>query len=326
MSYKTTDGLMRHLRDNGISISGSTQKQQLVNTGYYHGYKGYRFFGNASRRLPFSNYSEIYATIQYDSALKALMYGKMMFIETAVKNVALEEILINANSESIQTMFDKVISGYRNAPLTATVEQKKKLQQNKLNLQNSVQSSLANAYRKNNPKITHFYNNTGYSDVPLWALFEIMTMGDFGYLLSCLTYDVREDISRRLGINLSADTNRELVYKYIYTLKDLRNAIAHNAVVFDTRFRNIEPTRAMKQCLMTDFNLPYVNFKTIGDYIILMSYFMKMLGVSKTERKAFVRAFEKLIEDYRNTVSPAVANIVIHPDWPARMTAIKNFI
>jgi hypothetical protein len=42
MSYKTTDGLMRHLRENGIAISGSTQKRLLINTGYFHGYKGYR--------------------------------------------------------------------------------------------------------------------------------------------------------------------------------------------------------------------------------------------------------------------------------------------
>ena len=27
MGYKTTDGLMRHLRDNGIAISGSAQKK-----------------------------------------------------------------------------------------------------------------------------------------------------------------------------------------------------------------------------------------------------------------------------------------------------------
>ncbi len=40
MSYKTTDGLMRHLRDNGISIGGSIQKRQSMNTGYLHGYKG----------------------------------------------------------------------------------------------------------------------------------------------------------------------------------------------------------------------------------------------------------------------------------------------
>lgn len=44
--YKSTDALMRHLRNNGIAISGSSQKQQLINTGYFHGYKGYRFLRN----------------------------------------------------------------------------------------------------------------------------------------------------------------------------------------------------------------------------------------------------------------------------------------
>lgn len=250
----------------------------------------------------------------------------MMFIETAIKNISLEGILVNANSENIQTMYDKVVSGYHNALSSSTPEQKKKLQQNKLNLQNSIQSNLANAYRKNNPKITHFYNNVGYSDVPIWALFEIMTMGDLGYLLSCLTYDVRDDISKRIGLNLASDTDRQLLYKYIYTLKDLRNAIAHNAVVFDTRFRNIDPTSAMKQCLKNEIGVPYINFKTIGDYIILICYYLKLLHMPKTEIKAFIREFEKITDDYKAFVNPAVAAIVIHPDLSARMSALKNFI
>ncbi len=250
----------------------------------------------------------------------------MMYIETALKNIALESILVNANSESIQDMFDRVVSSYHNAPATATTDQRRKLQQNKLNLQNSIQASLASAYRKNNPKITHFYNNAGYAEVPLWALFEIMTLGDFGYLLSCLTYDVRDDISKRLGLNTSTDTNRGLIYKYVYTLKDLRNAIAHNAVVFDTRFRNIDPTPAMKRCLIQDIGLPYVNFKTIGDYIILMSYYLHLLKVPKTKIKAFIREFEKITTEYRNSVNPGIASMVLHPDWPARMAALKNFL
>lgn len=127
MSYKTTDGLMRHLRSNGVEISGSTQKRQLMNTGYFHGYKGYRFFKNAQNRLPFVSYDEVYATIQYDSDLKALLYGKMMYIETAVKNIALESILVNADSENIQDMYDEVVSGYNKAPASFTMEQKKKL-------------------------------------------------------------------------------------------------------------------------------------------------------------------------------------------------------
>lgn len=249
-----------------------------------------------------------------------------MFIETAVKNIALESILVNADSELIQDMYDKVISSYHKAPLNFTPEQKKKLQQNKLNLQNSIQANLANAYRKNNPKITHFYNNAGYSGVPVWALFEIMTMGDFGYLLSCLTYDVRDDISKKIGLNLSSDTNRQLIYQYIYTLKDLRNAIAHNSVVFDTRFRNIYPTPAMKQCLKNEIKLPYVNFKTIGDYIILICYYLKMLKLSKTEIKTFIRSFEKLTDNYKTSVNSAVAAIVIHPDLAARLNILKNYV
>ena len=151
-------------------------------------------------------------------------------------------------------------------------------------------------------------------------------MGNLGYLLSCLTYDVREDISRRIGLNLASDTGRELLYKYIYTLKDLRNAIAHNAVVFDTRFRNIEPTPAMKQCLKNDIGVAYMNFKTIGDYIILICYYLKLLHMPKIEIKAFIREFEKITDDYRASVNPTVASIVIHPDLPERMEILKKFI
>lgn len=59
--YKSTDALMRHLRNNGVAISGSSQKQQLINTGYFHGYKGYRFFISASNRIPFTSYKHTFS-------------------------------------------------------------------------------------------------------------------------------------------------------------------------------------------------------------------------------------------------------------------------
>ena len=165
-----------------------------------------------------------------------------------------------------------------------------------------------------------------YNEVPIWAIFEILTMGDFGYLLSCLTMDMREKISREIGINLSCDTYRELVYKYVYTLKDLRNAIAHNDVVYDTRFRKIDPSKPMKQCLILEMGLPYINFKTIGDYIILICYYLKLLKVSKTELKAFIREFEKITQEYKNSVNSNVSAVTIHPDLTSRMAILKNSI
>ena len=318
---------MRHLRSNGISISGSNQKRQLMNIGYYHGYKGYRFFKNKQNRIPFSSFEEVYATVQFDSKLKALFYGKIMFIETAVKNYALECILKLANSESIQAMCDKAVSGYQNAPANATTNEKKKYQASKLVLQSKIQAYLSRAYQENNAKITHFYNNMGYSGVPVWALFEIMTLGDFASLLSCLTFDARDAISKKLKINnIAIDSNRELIYNYLYTLKDLRNAIAHNAVIFDTRFRKSDPSRAMKLFLQNEVGLSYINFKTLTDYLILVCFYLKALKASKTEVKAFIRDYEKIIDDYTTSVSTAVSNIVIHPDTQSRLSTLKRYI
>lgn len=175
-------------------------------------------------------------------------------------------------------------------------------------------------------KITHFYNNVGYSDVPVWALFEIMTMGESGYLLLCLKYDVKDYISKRLALNVSCDTNRELIYKYIYTLKDLRNAVAHNSVVFDTRFRNIDPDNAVRKCLQLDIGLPYINFKTIGHYIILMCYYMKLLKVPDIENNEFISKFEKITKNYKDAVNSNVAKTVIHPDLVTRMDILKKFL
>ena len=156
--------------------------------------------------------------------------------------------------------------------------------------------------------------------------FEILTMGDFGCPLSCLTKDMREKISRAIGINLASDTYCELIYKYVYALKDLRNAIAHNDVVYDTRFRKMDPSRPMKQCLKLEMGLPYINFKTIGDYIILLCYYLKLLKVSKSEIKAFIREFETITKEYENSVNPSVSAITVHPDLCSRMTILKNCI
>ena len=327
MSYKTTDALMRHLRDNGIAISGSTQKRQLINTGYFHGYKGYRFFNTTNKQIPFKTYTDVNATIKYDSELKSLFYGKIMLIETAVKNIALERIMKDAKSENIQDMLKNVVSGYNNFKPGTDVTTKKKAQSDKLRLENSIQANLLRAYNQNNPQITHFYNNMGYNGVPLWALFEIITMGDFAYLLSCLTLDTRKNITNDLGMKVtSVDTNYELIYKYLYALKDLRNAVAHNAVVFDTRFRKFDPSKAMKTCLQQEFALPYINFKTIGDYVILICFYLKLLKISKTEIKAFIRDFEKITDTYIKIVDANVSKVVIHSDLKNRINILKNSV
>lgn len=326
MSYKNIGSLMEHLIENGIQIEGPTQKRQLINVGYYHGYKGYRFFDTSNNRLPFKTFEELYATIQYDSKLKALLFEKIVFIETAVRNISLEEIMESADSENIQVVIDRVISNYNDAPSGSSRETKRKLQLNKLNLKKSVEIGIANAYQKNNPKITHFYNTKNNTEVPLWALFEIFTMGDLGRFLSFLKPDYRRKVSERVGINSATDTNDQLVFKYIYALKDLRNAIAHNAVVYDARFRKFDPNKAMKQCLVQEMGMPFINFKRIEDYVVLICYFLKILVVPKEEIATFVDSFEELTEEYEKSVNEDVSSISVSRNLRRKMMILKKYL
>ena len=88
----------------------------------------------------------------------------------------------------------------------------------------------------------------------------------------------------------------------------------------------MDPSRSMKQCLKLEMGLPYINFKTIGDYIILLCYYLKLLKVSKSEIKAFIREFETITKEYENSVNPSVSVITVHPDLCSRMTILKNCI
>lgn len=65
----TINSLMKHLRENGVQISGSTQKRKLRRIGYYHGYKGYRFAGTSLNRLPITDFDEIVALHDFDMRL-----------------------------------------------------------------------------------------------------------------------------------------------------------------------------------------------------------------------------------------------------------------
>ena len=56
-----------------------------------------------------------------------------MFIETALKNIALNTIMNETKSSSIYDMFDKVVSSYKNSPNDTNEEKKKAFQNKKLN-------------------------------------------------------------------------------------------------------------------------------------------------------------------------------------------------
>lgn len=111
---KSTDALMMYLRDEkNIQIKGSSQKRKLMNMGYYHGYKGFRYIGKPSNQVKYTDFDELYAVYDFDSKLKALFYPNVMFIETALKNYVLEVIVSETNSSNFTDVYNKVLDNHK---------------------------------------------------------------------------------------------------------------------------------------------------------------------------------------------------------------------
>src|SRR5699024_3311469 len=128
---------------------------------------------------------------------------------------------------------------YKNAFNRQKAEDKFKRElKRRLELRNRIYKVQTDAYGNGNKIADHYLRND--ANLPIWATFELLSLGEFGHFVSCLNQNCRADISKKLGIRPSDDTNAMMPQRLIYATKDLRNAIAHNDVIFDTRFRTGE--------------------------------------------------------------------------------------
>lgn len=323
-NVKSINSLMKYLREkHNISISGSMQKRKLRNIGYYHGYKGYRFISHPNNIINYSDFNEIMAINTFDMELKSLFYPQAMFIETALKNYVLEVILKRGKTESFHIIYESLLTNYKQH----TVGSKRyNTEVNKrLNLRSRFYNVLSRNFKYDKQVITHFYNKD--KAVPIWAIFEVISLGEFGNFLACLDKNIKHEISQSLNFNQSCDSNGKLTESMVFAIKDLRNSLAHNDVIFDTRFKSNRINNALKQCLKIDTNISNdITFNTIVDYLILIIYILKKLEITKIEMNRIISKFENITEQFRNDVPINIFNQVIHTNTRNKIKFLKTFI
>lgn len=278
--------LVKYLKTHhSIQITPS-QERDLRNIGYYHGYKGYRFIRKSSNKIAFTNLKEITTLNKFDLDLKSIIYPKIMFIETALKSYFVESILDEANSEEMSIIYSKVVTNYKSytkgsRPYTDAFKKR-------MNLQMKINSALVRDYQKGKDIELHFFNND--KPIPVWAVFESLTLGEFGNFFECSNINARVKTSKLLGLPTNLDSDGELISFIIYTLRDLRNAVAHNSVIFDTRFKTAKINTRLISLLRNETGIKNIDFKYMSSYIILISYIFNRLG-QKKDSKAFIHEY-----------------------------------
>lgn len=265
----------------------------------------------------------------------SLFYPTVMLIETAVKNYVLDILVALTNSENFVDTYNQLLDNYkmfstkgktyRNAYDRQKAEEKFKRElKRRLDLRNRIYKVQTDAYGNGNKIADHYFRKD--SNIPIWATFELLSLGEFGHFVSCLNQNCRADISKKLGIRPSDDSNSMMPQRLIYATKDFRNAIAHNDVVFDTRFRTGSIDKQVGNAISNATGVRGLTFETITDYLVLVIYQLKLLHISKTEMKHIISGFEDIVEKLRNSVPISIFNQIIHTDNNAKLTKLKNFV
>lgn len=319
---KSINSLMKYMREaKGIHIKDSSDKRKLRNMGYYHGYKGYRYHNNPANMYGFKSFDEIQAIYDFDMGMKTMFYPEIMFLETAFKNYALEVILDEAKSKRFADVYAKLLTDYK-AYAIGSNDYKKAIKK-RMDLRNKVYSLISRDYGKRFI-VNHYYDKD--QPLPIWAIFELISLGEFGNFIDCQNQNTRKGISKSVGIRTTYDSDGKLLPQIVYALKDLRNAVAHNNTVFDTRFKTGKVNQRIGKCISAETGINNITFDTIVDYVILISFMMKLLKCPKTKIHSFIRTYEKNCEELRGKVSTSIYSTIVHTDTRKKLSLLKKYL
>ena len=284
--------LSEHLKNKHNLPVQENQIQDLRNIGYYHGYKGYRFIRKSNNPIEFTAFSQIVSLNNFDMQLKGLLYPSLMFIENALKSYVLEATLAECQSEKLNDVYKIALTYYKENFQYGSNNYKKEFKK-RMDLEMKINSSLSRDYMLGKDFVNHFYNQD--RDIPIWAAFESLTLGEFGNFYSCANKKIREDVSKQLTLPKNFDDDGFLLADIIFALKDLRNAIAHNGIIFDTRFATQKVQDRIKKMLEQELNIKTLDFNYIVSYVALIIFLLNRMEESR-RCKSLVQQFIKLHE------------------------------
>ena len=162
--------------------------------------------------------------------------------------------------------------------------------------------------------------------IPVWAIFETLALGEFGTLYDCACTNVKLYVSNIMKLPTNLDSDGMNTKFFIFTVKDLRNAIAHNNVIFDTRFKTGKIDQRLVTLLETEVGISNIDFKYMDAYIIMITYFLRKMGETKTACKQFVASYQQQTEYLRNELPINIYNQVVGTQHRPNMNALQKFI
>lgn len=279
--------LMKHMRDDhGFEdLRGSDRKLRLRNMGYFHGYKGFRFVRKPSERLALASFDDLERVYEFDARMKSIFYPRVMEVEIALKNLILARLLEACSDPSLATFLREGLDDCRQQNGSVS----KTRMRRKLDLKSTLHGVVRESYKSSH--VSHYINRD--DDVPMWSVFESMSLGNLSRLARCLKPEIEGEILDDMGIPTSQPG---MIADIIEVIRPLRNCIAHNGVIFDARFSqavihgHAGPIAVAGALVKRETSLSYEpQFNSIVDYVVFISMLIALITRRKTDARRFVK-------------------------------------
>lgn len=320
---KSADGLMRHIRDkHNVDINGSVEKQDLLNMGYYHGYKASRYIRDKNNVQNYTDFETIKAIYDFDISVKTVFYSMLIKIETSIKN-RLCDYLVSGEEVDIEYVYNQKLNDYKSKSIGS--KDYKKYLNKKLELRNKIDSSIAYNYSKGHPCIQHFFHSS--KPLPVWAFFEVITLGELGNFVSCMNFDYRKEFTEKISLHHSGtNQNARMLENIIFCLTSLRNATMHNSMIFDCRFNNSNFSNQLKQYLSAMTNVKDIDFNSLVDFLVLLVFLMKKQKTTKIELKKIIRDFDSYRETLFSKIPKNAYDQIIGTNARIKISSLRTFV
>lgn len=152
----------------------------------------------------------------------------------------------------------------------------------------------------------------------------MITLGTFGAFYKCLDSRVKQAIVQEL--NMPSNFNSaSLLSDIIFTLKNLRNAVAHNGIVVDVRFKSNSVNQGIGKLLNGDSSITGINFNEITDYIVLLTYLLTKLQFARADRTKFLDDFLAILKEYRASLPQPIFSKLVSSQAVRKIQEARKF-
>ena len=127
-------------------------------------------------------------------------------------------------------------------------------------------------------------------------------------------------------LDISIDTNRTLLSEILFTLKALRNSVAHNNIIFDTRFKDRKINTVLKKWVEKETGIQNITLYSLVDYIIIICCLLKRIDFTGMRAQNLLATYKRENQNLQNAVTTSIYNVIMQQSVPTKINLLESYL